>query len=115
MPALHQDDHMRERVRSMRALPRQDGRGSPRLLHPLDDLPHLFLLVEVLVDGRVAVEVVMPEGHGAGVEVAASPAGPPLDDREAACIDEWHRFASCHEHNIGAAYAAGAPVFVDSL
>jgi hypothetical protein len=56
----------------------------------LDHLIDFFLRMEVLVNGRAALEVVVRECHARGVEIAAIPARQALYDIEAAGIDEGH-------------------------
>src|SRR5260370_42216951 len=55
-----------------------------------DDFVNLFLRVEMLMDRRARVELVMCECHAWRVEIAASPAWQTFDSGQFVGIDEWH-------------------------
>jgi len=58
---------------------------------PVDDVPHLFLLVLVLVQRRGARrDVVVGERHGGGMEEAAAPSGEGLTGQHVGGSDERH-------------------------
>src|SRR5262245_20084462 len=57
----------------------------------VDDLVDLSLGMEVFVDRRPLVELVVGEGHVVRVEVAPAPAGQTLYDPERVCVDHRHR------------------------
>src|SRR5208282_1143614 len=56
----------------------------------LDHLVDLFLRMEVLVNCRAPLEVVMRKRHARRVEIASIPAGQAFGDRKAAGVDKRH-------------------------
>ena len=53
-----------------------------------DDLPHLFLRMEMLMNRRAGVEFVVRESHAGRIKVTASPSGLAFDHRQLVGIDE---------------------------
>ena len=70
--------------------------GDPRhavdgdLEFALDHFIDFFLRMEVFVDGRTALEVVVCEGHARRVKIASGPARQAFYRIEAAGVDERH-------------------------
>src|SRR5215475_12471310 len=67
-----------------------DGAVDRELQFAVDDLVDLLLRMEVLVDRGALVELVVGEGHGLGMEVAAAPTGQALHDRKRVRVDKGH-------------------------
>src|SRR5580698_6894908 len=75
-------------------------------------LPDLFLRMEVFVNGRVARELIVREGHARRVEIASIPARQALDNIEAAGVDKGHR-ALTSRHISTARFAGGMELAVE--
>jgi hypothetical protein len=57
---------------------------------PFENLPNLFLRMEMLVDRGARVELVVAECHAGRIKTAASPARQPLDHRQLIGVNECH-------------------------
>jgi len=67
----------------------------------LDHLIDLFLRMEVLVNGRATLEVVVRERHARRLEIASIPARQALNHIEGAGVYEGHRVLATHSNSTG--------------
>jgi|ERR1700726_175519 len=78
----------------------------------LDHLVDLLLSMEVLVDGRATLEVIVRESHARRMEVTAMPTGQAFDDLEAASVNKGHKGLARQHPSMGrlSRFTHGSPL-----